>query len=281
MQKWLSSCILFIALIGLSFGVFLHAESRGADFIQFLIDRREGAGQTQPDRGARCQYQLTENSLLIARKAHGQKTEHTRTLAGTLIEGHFGGQEAVIETSTSVDTYNCTNGEFLSHPIKADSADPVGRVFFSSSGRNVALTLLRDGKERSVEVFKFRVDKGDSVWNEKFGPEGEGLEGNIEALAMVGESLVVVMRENGSLIHTYNYRSSHKETPWNGHDAEHDALMVNGINQAPAIVDRGKRATLGATINGRKVTLEYDFTCKLKTPEGATVNPKPCVWKEQ
>jgi hypothetical protein len=281
MQKWFTSYILLLVLVGLSFGVFLHAESRGADFMQFLIDRREGAGQTQPDRGAECKYHLTDTALIVDRKAHGQKTEHTITLTDVLLEGHFGGQEALIETASSVDTYNCTNAEFLSHAIKGDASNPVGRVFFSSSGRNVAITLLRDGKERAVEVFKFRVDTGDSVWNEKFGPEEKGLEGAIEAMAMTGESLVVVLRDKKSLVHSYNYRASHKESPWNGHSAEHAAFAVDTLNEPPVIIDRGKRATLTATIASKKSIFEYDFTCKRKTPEGATTNPKPCVWKEQ
>lgn len=271
-------------LVGGGFGLFLSAQGRTDDFVEFLLDRREGLGQTTPDRGADCTYQLDSDeprSVHITRKAHGQTAEHDVELADEAVEGFFGGQEALIETRTTAETYNCTNGEHLSHPLDADEGNPISRVLFSTSGRNVAIVLNRGGVESGIETLKFKVDPGQSVWNEHLGADGEGLDGKVTFARLVGESLLVVVANGSKLdLHTYNFRAGHKANPWNGQDPDkHKPHTVSGkLDGQPEFVERGKKAEVRVRSGSATKTYTYDFTCKLLVPEGETVNPKPCEW---
>jgi hypothetical protein len=263
------------------FGLFLSAQGRTDDFVEFLLDRREGLGQTTPDRGADCTYQLGESSVRVTRKAHGQTTELDVQFDTPVVEGFFGGQEALIETRTTAETYNCTNGEHLTHDISADPGNPISRVLFSTSGRNVAIVLNRGG-ESGLETFKFKVDPGESAWNERFGADEKGLKGQVTYARLAGESLLAAVFSGGKLeLHTYNFRSSHKANPWNGQDQDdRKPLVVSGklIGQ-PEFLERGKRAEVRVRSGTATKTYTYDFTCKLQPPAGETVNPKPCEWK--
>jgi len=282
--------LLAVAVLAVAggFGLFLNAQGRTDDFVEFLLDRREGLGQTTPDRGADCTYQLDSDAprtVHVTRKAHGQTVEHDVELADDVVEGFFGGQEALIETRTTAETYNCTNGEHLSHELDADEGNPISRVLFSTSGRNVAVVLNRGGKESAVETLKFKVDAGQSAWNERLGADGEGLEGKVTFARLVGESLLVVLDAgNGKLdLHTYNFRSSHKASPWNGNGQDPDKrkpFSVSGkLEGQPDFVERGKKTEVRVRSGSATKAYTYDFTCKLLPPEGETVNPKPCEWK--
>jgi hypothetical protein len=274
--------LLLVAVSGL--GIALATQDRLSDFKEFLLDRREGLGQTQPDRSATCLYNLeADQTLHITRKAHAQTVKHTITLADTIVEPFFAGQEAAIETTTTLDTYNCTNGEYLSHKINGDKGNPVAGVFFSTSGRNLAVTINKEKKIGAVEVFKFKVDLGKSIWNEGFGPKKAGLQERIDRVAMVGESLVVVANQDGrTRIHTYNFRSSHKENPWNAHSKGHAPLVFTGqLVDEPKFTNRGRVVELRERSGVKEAIWQYDFTCKLKAPEGQAENPKPCTWVQK
>ncbi|MFH0831103.1 MAG: hypothetical protein V1895_03525, partial [Parcubacteria group bacterium] len=183
-----------IALGTLAWSSYVIASGQGDELVQFLIDRRESAGQTQPDRGAVCRYNLDGDVLVIARKAHGKTTQQRRPLADHLVEPFFAGQQALIETATTADTYNCANAEFASHPlagvVPADHANPINRVLFSSTGRSVAITLNQEGRERALEVYSYKTNPGESCWNKNFGP----LVGEVVFRRLVGESLVIVLK---------------------------------------------------------------------------------------
>jgi hypothetical protein len=274
--------LLLVAVSG--FGIALATQDRLSDFKEFLLDRREGLGQTQPDRSATCVYHLEgDQTLHVTRKAHAQTVRHAITLADTIVEPFFAGQEAAIETASTLDTYNCTNGEYLSHKINGDKGNPVARVFFSTSGRNLTVTINKEKKIGAVEVFKFKVDLGKSIWNEGFGPKKLGLEARVDQVAMVGESLVVVSNQDGrSRIHTYNFRSSHKENPWNPHSKDQAPLVFTGkLVGEPKFTNRGRVVELRERSGAKETTWQYDFTCKLKAPEGQSENPKPCAWVQK
>ena len=245
------------------FSWYLVAQGRVTDFQEFLLDRREGLGQTTPDRGARCSYSLGERSLQVTRKAHGQLEERIIDLPEKVIEGFFGGQEALIETRSTAETYNCTNGEYLSHTLAVDPEDPIARVLFSTSGRNVAIVLNGPAGESGVEVFKFKVDLGESRWNDKFGSPELGLVGPVVFARLVGESLLVALESDDQVaLHTYNFRSSKKTDPWNTSQENRPFIFKGVWSGETEFLERGKRVRVGK--------LEYDFTCKLET----------CGWKK-
>jgi len=262
---------------------YLVAQGRGLDFQEFLLNRREGLGQTTPDRSARCQYALAEKTLNVTRVAHGQTEQHSIELPGASVEGFFGGQQALIETTSTAETYDCTNGEHLSHPLDADSGNPISRVLFSTSGRNVALVLNVDTHEGSVEVLKFKVDAGQASWNEHFGDGEHGLRGSVKFARLVGESLLVVLDHGKKVeLHTYNFRAGQKANPWNANSrdaAAHGSLVAAGLVGAPEFLERGKQVDATVRVSKGTRSYSYDFTCKLQTPAGASENPKPCGWR--
>lgn len=272
---------LLLVLVGaLSWGAYIVLSGQSDDLTGFLVDRRESAGQSQPDRGATCQYNLDgASTLVVERKAHGKLIEHRLVLADTLVEPYFGGQQALIETASTADTYNCTNGEFISHQlnhvVKADLGDPIGRVLFSSTGRSVVITLNREGKERGVELYTFKTNPGDSEWNPEFGP----LTGEITYKRLVGESLVVIVASgNGPRVHTYNFRSSHAKRPWNEFDLEQRPFSPQGeLVGSPRFENRGKLVQIDVREGDKTQAYQFDFTCRQRTAEGEP-NEKPCVW---
>jgi len=266
-------------------GGYVYAHGQLDQLSEFLIDRREGAGQTQPDRGAECTYDLRDNSLVVSRKAHGQTVSESHALTDTLVEPHFVGQQALIETASTADTYNCINGEFLSHKLSADKGNPIGRVLFSGTGRTLAITLLRSGQERTVELFAFKTNPGDSIWNDHFGPGGDapaGIQGRVIKARLVGESLVVVMQKSNEVeVHTYNFRGGHKKTPWNEFNQKQLPFAVAGeIVGGVRMPNRGKQAELSVRDQGKTTTYSFDFTCKQDpTGELEGKNDKPCIWQ--
>lgn len=271
-------CAIVIGVLG--FSAYLVTTNRLADFGQFILDRREGAGQTTPDTGATCSYQIIgERELHVERKAHGQKNTETHMLADAFKEAFYGAEQALFETTSTADTYNCINGEFLSEELVAQRGDPISRVIFSESGRNVAVVLNREGQEDGVTVFKYKVDKGQSTWNQ--GLRGaDGINGPVLDVQLVGESLILVTEIEGrTLVHTYNFRRAHEKNPWNSHSENHDPLEVSGgLATDPLIDERGRAATVTSSDDGRDIVYTYDFSCSLIIPADKTENPKPCEW---
>lgn len=289
LRRNLALYVLAAALVLFAAGFVVRVSAKGQldELAQFLIDRREGAGQTQPDRGATCTYDLRDNTLLIERKAHGQTTSHELTLADTLVEPHFAGQQALIETATTADTYNCINGEFESHTLAADKGNPIGRVLFSGTGRTVAITLRRNNQERGAEIFAYKANPGDSIWNDHFGPGGDapaGIQGHVIKARLVGESLVVVFSHFKEVqIHTYNFRAGHKKTPWNEFSQKQIPFTVVGeIVGGVAMPNRGKQAEIRVRDAGKETTYSFDFTCTQNPGDAANAkveNDKPCIWQ--
>jgi len=256
---------------------FAYANGQLDELSQFLIDRREGAGQTQPDRGATCLYDVQKTALLVTRKAHGQTTTEPHQLSDTLVEPHFAGQQALIETATTADTYNCINGEFLSHALAADRGEPIGRVLFSGTGRTLAATLLIGGREQAVEVFSFKANPGDSKWNDTFTP----VRGKILDIKLVGESLVIATPGiSGTAIHTYNFRSGHKTMPYNEFSLEAKPFSPPGQFVGELrMLNRGKQVELDARTDGKTTTYAFDFTCRQDPKSTIENNDKPCAWQ--
>ena len=259
---------------------------RLADLAEFLVDRREGAGQTQPDRGAVCLYDLIHaddgsDQLRVDRKAHGQWAELSFDLTDDLVEPHFAGQQALIETATSADTFNCITAEFESHELDADTGNPIARVLFSETGRNLALIQNKEEQEARVEVFSFSATPGKSQWNRDIDP----LSGPVLYRKIAGESLIIVLEsESGPIVHTYNYRASHKNQPWNEFDPESRPFVPPGtLTAEPRFEDRGKSVVFEATTaEGQSLTYSFDFTCRQRVEgeaaEDQPPNDKPCTW---
>lgn len=284
-----------ILVVAVGFGWFLVSQARTADFVQFLLDRRQGLGQTTPDRHSRCRYNLGTSGFVVTRTAHGQTITRTINVPGRVVEGFFGGQEALIETPTTAETFNCTNGEHLSHPITAargDVGDPISRVLFATSGRTLAIVLKRHGREDAIETLNLKVDAGQSVWDQRLGPDATGLDGHVVAARLVGESLLVVIDVgHGQLaLHTYNFRANLKNDPWNTASAKHAPRLVKGaLVTEPSVVQRGKSMSVTVRSGRTRTNYSYDFTCKL--PSATTVasaslqvqavQPKPCTWSAE
>ncbi|MFO0702724.1 MAG: hypothetical protein U0514_02510 [Candidatus Andersenbacteria bacterium] len=269
-------------LVAGGLGWYLVAQGRTLDFQQFLLDRREGLGQTTPDRSARCTYHLGERSFSVTRKVHGHLEQHEVALPDARVEGFFGAQQALVETRTTAETYDCVNGEHLSRPLDGDLGDPISRVLFSTSARNVAVVLQHGGRESGVEVLGFKVDAGQAQWDKQFGPGSAGLHGDVAFARLLGESLLVVLRHGTALeLHTYNFRAGQKENPWNAHDpSSHKPFVAHGtLAGEPVFTDRGKGVQVVVRSGGTSTTYTYDYTCKLKAPDGQPDNPKPCAWK--
>ncbi len=271
-------CVLGAIVLG--FAVCLIATGRVGDFGQFILDRREGAGQTTPDTIATCSYQIIgARELQVERKAHGQKNTETHALADTFVEAFYGTEQALFETASTADTYNCINGEYVSQPLIATHGDPISRVLFSASGRNLAIVLNEQGREDGVSVFKFTVDKGQSTWNAGFN-DGKGINGPVRSVTLVGESLVVVLEVEGqSEIHTYNFRRSHLMNPWNEQSTEHQPFIPEGQFSDVTVDENGRVAEISIIGTTSNRQYQFDFTCKLTADPGAVVNKRPCEWR--
>ncbi len=279
-HKVLLTCLLMVAIAG-SFFVYLTVEGRWSDFQQFILDRREGAGQTQPDKNAECQFNFDiEKQVQVKRKAHGQKEVSTIDLAGTLIKPFIFSNKAVFYTGDYLVTYDCTNDKHVAHDL-GDRKIEITNVQASASGSNIAASgKLSDGKDW-VGVYQFSTLNPDSSWNTNFGPEDAGIEGQLVDMALEGESLVVVFKSTeGLAVHTYNYRRSHAANPWNGHDQENQSplLVATAENTELEFTNLGKGLTVTTSGNAGVSKFSYNFNCKLDK-DGVEELEKPCEWK--
>ncbi|MFO0705098.1 MAG: hypothetical protein U0517_04035 [Candidatus Andersenbacteria bacterium] len=280
-QIWFLAAVALLVVFVLGFVVRVAAKGQLGELAQFLIDRREGAGQTQPDRGATCLYDLDGQTLVVQRKAHGETETHRLELADRPLSAHFAGQQALVETARSADTYNCINAEFLSHAISGDPADPIRVVLLSSTGRNAAIVVQGDAGEQ-VEVFSFKANPGESTWNANLKPIQQDPDQAQPILAqLVGESLLVAVQVGDEVeIHTYNFRASHKKRPWNEFSLEQTPLRLSGLRGAPVFSDRGKKVALTTTEPVGTVHYSFEFTCQ-QNPKPNDPKAKPCVWQRE
>ena len=266
-----------IAVTAAVFAWYLAANNLAPDFWQFILDRREGAGQTAPDKNALCEYSIVGGqSVHVRRKAHGHYAEHDLELSAPLVGEHYGQQQALFETEAGADTYNCINGEFLVHELSDPADDPISEAYFSVSGRNLAIRTQQADGTQGVEVFSYKTNEGESVWNSGFGSEEQGLVGDVQQVAMEGESLVVVLAASGGAeVHTYNYRRSHNDKPWNEQTEDAASLKVDAIIGAPQMLDRGRSTEIVTREAGKEVVRSFRFTCK-RNPEKPE---ETCAWK--
>ncbi len=306
-QKIVSLATLILA-IGMFFAGMLIVTGRVSDFQQFILDRRQAAGQTGPDPAATCQYQEQETKLLITRKSRAKISEHSLDISGPFT-AFFGGQNAAAAGSQNLLIYNCANDELQRRDLK-ERGRKVADIIFSSNGKNMALwgEQKNPQKQYFLEVFSFALDPGMSVWNRGFGsvdrelvdqknnpnnsqPTGFLSAEPIKNVLLKGESLFWITQKNDEVsLFTYNYRKSHRDLPFNAWDPDkHLPFVVAGQFSKANYDNLGKKIALTLTGQGGATNYVYDFTCRLadrverntdKTDTAKSQKSKPCRWQK-